>query len=404
MTRGRCIAATVALASCIGYWSCPSQADAQTAQRNSPPQIKWNPGHYMASGAVMSAGRTLSYVRPEMDDLNHQNHVLGYRAWFTWGALEPTQGHYDFSVVDSLLARLKTAYDHPKRLVIGLWVYGQHALEPNDGRTIPLYIQQDPAYGASPVADSHGWWGRNANGKSTGMYALALYNPAVMDRFIALVQALGQHLDSEGYFEALVIQEDASVAQAASAFPPVDPNYSDDAWLTQLERLLTAATTAFPHTSVVMQNTWFDRPRSGIALEQWMAAHRIAPGSPDSWGQSSISKSGTAKLSDGIKTLMGVDTYGGTVDLRAQMSAMMEVQSPDMMGTYFESVGGPWTPIDFINAFNQTYKASHVFWTHLAGNESLGSGGVPPLVKWSNLAPVLEANPLTNTGYPANYP
>src|ERR1700678_3434657 len=116
MTRGRCIAATVALASCVGYWSCCSQADAQTAQRNSPPQIKWNPGHYMASGAVMSAGRTLSYVRPEMDDLNHQNHVLGYRAWFTWGALEPTQGHYDFSVVDSLLARLKTAYDHPKRL------------------------------------------------------------------------------------------------------------------------------------------------------------------------------------------------------------------------------------------------------------------------------------------------
>jgi hypothetical protein len=418
------ISTTVALVAIIGLLGA-TWAAAQTPRPNPPPQvcvnnqcvtgtggtggapagsIKWNPGHYMASDAAMSAGKTLSYVQSEMDDLNNQDGVLGYRAWFTWGALEPTQGNYDFSVVDALLARLKTSYNNPKRLVIGLWLYGQHALGSNSGGTIPLYIQQNPIYGASPVAGSYGWWGQNANGQSTGMYAAALYNPAVMDRLIALVQALGQHLDGEPYFEAIVIQEDASIAEAASGYPPVDPNYSDGAWLAQLQRLLAGATAAFPHTSVVMQNTWFDRPASGVALEQWMASNRIAPGSPDSWGQSSISKYGTSHLSDGIQTLIGVDPYGGSVDLRPKMRAMMEVQSPDMLGTYFNSVGGPWLPADFIAAFNQTYKASHVFWTHLVGTEQFSSGPVPSALKWSNLVQVLNSNPLTNTGYPGNYP
>jgi hypothetical protein len=369
-----------------------------------PGSIKWNPGHYMASDAVMSVGKTLSYVQPEMDDLNNQDAVLGYRAWFTWGALEPTQGNYDFSVVDAVLARLKTAYNKPKRLVIGLWIYSGGVWSPgNIGSAVPLYIQQNSAYGASPVNGSYGWWGFNANGASTGMYAPALYNPAVMNRLIALVQALGQHLDQEPYFEALVIQEDASIAQAASGNGNPDPNYSDSGWLTQLERLLTASTAAFPHTSVVDQNSWFQRPQSGVALEQWMASNRIAPGSPDTSGQSGISTYGTGILSDGMQTLLGVDKYGGTTDLRPKTRAMMDIQSPDIIGGYFSNQGGPFAPLDLINALNQTYQASHAFWTHIFGTENFGAP-IPPAVVWSNLAPTLSKNPLTHTGYPANYP
>jgi hypothetical protein len=343
-------------------------------------------------------------VQPEIDDINNQDAILGYRAWFTWGALEPTQGNYDFSVVDAILARLSTAYNKPKRLVIGLWIYGQNALGQNNGATIPLYIQQNAAYGASPVAGAYGWWGKNSNGASTGLYAPKLYNAAVMDRFIALVQALGKHLDSNPYVEALVVQEDASIAEAASGFGAPDPSYSDGAWLTQLQRLLTAATAAFPTTSVVEQNSYFDRPASAIALEQWMATNRIAAGSADSAGQSSISSHGTTILSDGMQTYLGVDASGGTVDLRPKMTAMMEVQSPDMIGPYFTSSGGPWTPTDFIQAMNQTYFASHVFWTHLFGTEVFNGIAVPAVDKWSNLAATCAANPLTHTAYPANYP
>jgi len=82
----------------------------------------------------------------------------------------------------------------------------------------------------------------------------------------------------------------------------------------------------------------------------------------------------------------------------------MEVQSPDMVGGYFSKFGGPWTPIDLINAFNQTYFASHVFWTHLFGNEASYGVPIPDVAKWSNLAATCAAHPLTHTDYPANYP
>ncbi len=416
---------TLTMASCVCFGASLAPAFSATTQPEPPPQIcvnnqcvatppsggtsasgtiKWNPGHYMASDAVMSAGKSLSYVQPEMDDLNNQDAIQGYRAWFTWGALEPSQGNYDFSVVDAVLARLKTAYNKPKRLVIGIWDYSQNAKGQNSTGTIPAYIQQNPIYGASPVAGSYGWWGKNSNGTSTGMYAPSLYNPAVMDRFIALVQALGKHLDGEPYFEALVVQEDATIAEAASGFGAPDPAYSDSGWLNQLERLLTAATAAFPHTSVVLQNTYFDRPTYAATMEQWMAKNRIAPGSADSAGQSSISTYGTTILSDGIQSLLGVSTYGGNVDLRPQMRAMMEIQSPDMIGPYFSKQGGPWVPLDFIHAMNQTYFASHAFWTHLFGTEVSNGLPVPAADKWSNLAATCAANPLIHTDYPANYP
>jgi hypothetical protein len=366
--------------------------------------IKWNPGHYMASGTVLYAGGTISKVQAEMDDLNNQDAMLGYRIWVTWGALEPTQGNYDFSVIDAILARLKTSYNKPKRLVIGMWLYGQSAIGSSDVRVVPQYIQQNAIYGASPVAGRFGWWGQSAGGASTGMYAPALYYAPVMDRFIAMVQALGHHLDGDPNVEAFYIQEDATIAEAASGYPPVDPHYSDGAWLTQIERMLTAATGAFPHTSVVMANSWFDRPTSGVALEQWMAANRISAGSADTWGQSSITSYGTSHLSDGVQTLLGVSQYGGNVDLRPKMSAMVEVQSPDLVGNYFRAYGGPWTPLDLIDAFNHTYDASHVFWTHLVGTEIVYGGTVPDAAKWPNLAAVCAANPLTHTAYPANYP
>ncbi len=366
--------------------------------------IKWNPGHYMASGTVLYAGRTMSNIQSEMDNLNNQDAMLGYRIWVTWGALEPTQGNYDFSVVDSILARLKTAYNKPKRLVIGLWLYGQGALGSNDSRVVPLYIQQNQSYGGSPVAGSFGWWGQSSNGASSGMYAPALYYPPVMSRFIALIQALGKHYDGDPNVEALYIQEDATIAQAASAYKPVDPDYSDSAWLTELKQMLNAATAAFPTTSVVMANSWFDRPASGVALEQWMAANRIAAGSADSWGESAIAANGTSHLSDGIQTYLGVDPNGGMTDLRPKMTSMLEVQSPDMVGGYFGSYGGPWTPADLINAFNQTYYASHVFWTYLVGTEVVFGGTVPAAAKWPNVAATCAANPLTHTAYPANYP
>jgi hypothetical protein len=364
---------------------------------NGTQQIKWNPGHYMASYNVVYGGqKSISNLQYEMDDLNNRDAMLGYRMFITWGALEPTQGNYDFSLVDAVLARLKTAYNKPKRLVVELWLYSHGAYSSGDGSVFPQYIQTNPMYGASPVSGSFGWWGKNAGGASTGLYAPALYNAPVMDRLIALTQALGKHLDGEPYLEAFFIQEDSTIAQAAANLGSVDPNYSDAGWLAQLQRLMTASTGAFPHTNVILANSYFLRPASGIAMEQWMAANRIAAGAADTLGQSAITTYGTGIIGDGLQTYLGVAQFGGT-DLRPTMAAMMDIQGPDLYTTYFAKHGGPYTPLDIINAMNQTYKATHAFWTRLTGPQ------VPAAAQWSALAATAAANPLIRTAYPQNY-
>src|ERR1700733_3965087 len=111
----RRIIATLALVSgalCLAAASAQGQSGT-ASQPNPPPQIcannqcvataakpagsvaaagsiKWNPGHYMASDAVIYAGKTIAQVQSEMDDLNNQDAVVGYRAYVSWGALEPT--------------------------------------------------------------------------------------------------------------------------------------------------------------------------------------------------------------------------------------------------------------------------------------------------------------------------
>lgn len=366
-------------------------------------QIKWNPGHYMASNGVIYRGTSLTGFYSEMDDLNNWNKILGYRAFVTWAALEPTQGTYDFSVIDALLARLKTHYNQPKRLVLVVLpgTFGG-PLGTNDTSTLPEYIQTGSAYGPSPVAGSYGWWGATSGGKSSSSYVAALFRPAVMNRFIALIQALGAKYDSDPYFEALMIQENSwMVGSWLSA-----SDYSDPSSQAQMERMLTAATTAFPHTSVVMENTWTSSMTSAFDFEDWMVSNRIAPGTSDTVGETAFASYGySSQLAWGLQSYCGIANGGITpMDLRPRSHAMMDIEAPDIAGGYFSKYGGPYTPLDVINALNQTFKASHAFWTHLYGTETVFGQPVPAAAKWSNLAATLSANPLTSTSYPENYP
>src|SRR5262249_12901627 len=134
-------------------------------------------------------GSTLSSQQRELDDLNGWDQIQGYRLFVTWGAIEKTEGNYDFTVLDQILDRLKTHYDKPKRLVLVILpgTFSSTLKSDHDGSAIPLYLQQDSKYGPSPVAGSYGWWGINSGGKSTGSYVAALFRPAVLARFNALV-------------------------------------------------------------------------------------------------------------------------------------------------------------------------------------------------------------------------
>ena len=198
-----------------------------------------------------------------------------------------------------------------------------------------------------------------------------------------------------------MIQEDAWMYQRLQGAP----DFSTDAITTQLKRLLTAMTAAFPHTSVIMQATYAGTPDNSAAFEQWMIANRIVPSSADTVGQTALNN-GTG-IGWGMKAYIGTLTLSNKTvapDLRQQTPSMMDVEGPDIMGGYFKQYGGPYTPQDVLDGLNKTYQASHAFWTYLNGTEVFRSAGTPAAAKWSNLATFLDANPLTRTAYPANYP
>lgn len=386
---------------------------ASSSSANSTGPVKWNPGHYMASDTIISAGDTISRVQSEMDDINGYDNILGYRVFISWGALEPSEGVYNFAVLDAILTRLETQYNKPKRMVLVILPgqFGGSMPASGSGYTIPSYLQTNSAYGASPVAGSYGWWGQNSSGASTGPYAAALWRPAVMDRMIALVQALGAHYDNNPYFEALMFQEDAWMMGLWLAAP----DFSATATVTQLERLLSASTAAFPHTSVVMENTWAGTTTSTENFELWMVNNRIAPGTADTVGQTAFNMgyaTSSLGLAWGLQGYLGIVPAGSSYtggDLRLRSHAMLDVEGMDIAGPYFTAWGARngYEPLDIIDALNNTYQASHAFWTHFFGSEAEPGGTVKsesPWAVWSNLAPVINSNPLTHTDYPANYP
>jgi hypothetical protein len=223
-----------------------------------------------------------------------------------------------------------------------------------------------------------------------------------MDRFIALMEAVGAHFDGDPNFEGIMLQEDAWMSQRLNQAP----DYSPDAFTMQLKRLLTSMTAAFPNTSVVMQATWNGTKANSTDFEQWMIANRIAPSAADTVGQSALNDNFNL-LSWGLQAYVsGGGSKVGTavVDMRSQAAAMMDVEPFDMVGNYYQKSGGPFSPQDILEALNKTYQASHAFWTYFAGTETFRGGSVPTAAKWSNLGPFLDANPLKRTAYPSSYP
>jgi hypothetical protein len=351
----------------------------------------------MASGSIVYRGTQLD--PGELSDmLNSPSQIIGFRAFFSWDALESdTPGAYTFSYLDSLIAQLKAKN---KRLVLVVLPGKFSGFGPP---SIPQYILTDPTYGPAPSGSwggfNYGWWGSASYASGA-----ALQRTAVNNRWIALHQALGARYDSEPYFEAIMLQENSWIEGTQVGAP----DQNDSAWIANRETMLTATVAAFPTTSVVEQNSWTTTVTPTQQEEQWMMQHRVAASNADVWGQSYITKFGIATaLPWGVAAYLGVQSPSSSAtpsDMRGYIPYMADVEGPDFGATYNGTVnisGGPFTPQDLLNALNQTYKATHDFWTRIIPAQNTGA---PDASMWSNLLPFLVSNPLLNTAYPLGYP
>ena len=160
------LAAVAALACTL----CPVSAEAFQTTR------KFHPGHY--SVILPSHNGQQKY----MDDAVRPG-MRGIMKKYSWRELEPTQGNYNFSMIQS---DLNWAQAYGMQLIIMIEDKTFKAYRPNPGYLDAL----------TP---------RNR----AGGYTVARWHPTVVTRYKALTSALGKRFDSHANFEGIGQQESA---------------------------------------------------------------------------------------------------------------------------------------------------------------------------------------------------
>jgi hypothetical protein len=365
--------------------------------------IKWNPGHYMASTSIVGGGTSVTTwpLGYEISAIAPYSNIIGYRVYINWNTLESaTQGTYNFPLIDNLLTSLR-AMSPPRHLVIVSmpgFFSGGIAVPP-----IPAYILNNSSYGPSPMSGSYGWWGNTTENVSCA----AVHRTAVATAWGQMLAAFAAHYDSEPLFEGIMTQETAWMVDALF-YGGSDFTYPS--FVSGMQTALGLVVASATHSNVACQNTWVDSADTTIGLEQWMYSNRILAAETDGRGQGA-GGAGVRGYSYGILCYQGNDAIlkadGATLtsfDMRPAMRCWVDIE-PDDLGAY-GSGGTPYASsvADFVSNFNNAtgegtttgYGNSHAFWSYMPDT----SAGNPAWTVWSTMAPVINMTLLTNTAYP----
>lgn len=202
--------ASVLFGVCLGGFAAADPAS---------PGVKWHPGHYVFIGQ--------GAIRPELI----LEHFRGVQKCYSWKALEPEPGRYDFSAIHADLALLK---QHGKQLVLQM----QYKAFGKGARLTPAYIQ-GPEFGGGVY---------RAN---SGSFDPVLWNAKVGERMDALFAALGREFDSDPTLEAVVLPETAPSASLEKFPQPGVERYTKEIYFEALKARMSAMRRAFPNTVVI---------------------------------------------------------------------------------------------------------------------------------------------------------
>jgi len=220
--------------------------------------IKWHPGHYMSiRNSHRYDDQDLGYVRV----LANEPAVMGILRDWKWRDVEPTKGEYDFSEIDDYLNAVKKL-PGSKHFIIRI---ENRTFGGQKGIVVPDYLLNDAAYAGGQIAMAHGVVAR-------------IWEPAVMDRLIALTQALSARYDAEPLVEGISTSE---TAISFNADNPAPASYSTGALLEQLERLIGASRTAWAHSNVFAETNFLGSNQQMEAFIAYCAEHQAVIGGPD---------------------------------------------------------------------------------------------------------------------------
>ena len=222
--------------------------------------IKWHPGHYEISDNGASLAERLVYI----DELEGESAVLGLSVRYFWADFESTEGVYDFSTLTSLLTRSEL---RGKRLMLELWTrkFGTSS----QSGIVPDYI-------------------RNIDGPDTGLFptsggfAAKIWDSRIMDRLIALWEAMALVFDAEPKFEMI------SPSETAQGNGTAGTGYTAAKFVTQNLRLMVAGRAAWPKTNLRYMGNFLTSGSNAqaITLMEGVKNNQWTIGGPDIFGGS----------------------------------------------------------------------------------------------------------------------
>jgi hypothetical protein len=302
--------------------------------------LKWHPGHYML--VYLGENQTLRLRR--LDEIAGETVLQGAQVRYRWADLEPRKDAYDFSAIEKDLQRLQS---RGKRLVIQVMDRAFNVKTP--AGILPDYLTTDPEY--------HGGIAKTSTG-----YAARLWDPAVMDRQIALYRALARRFDAEPYFEGIAGEE------TTLSFGKNRPEgFSNDDLATQLARWIDASQAAWPHTNLFVYTNFLSGKLQSLIAK--CAASGCGVGGPDVLPPPD---DGT----EGDRVLTG---KAGGVDYRGRMPIAYAVQTPQLGGRK-----GTFTPTQLFDHAYNTLHANYIFWvrnTDTGGAQQHWDTGILPFIR-----------------------
>ena len=155
--------------------------------------IQFNPGHYIQSFND-STWPSTNDVDNVINYVNARSYLRGIVIRRYWKALESSLGAYTFDILDHAISNLNA----DKRVWLQLQIVRFNTASSDGTQIIPAYLTT-PTYENGVFADL----------KDSGLYDLntKVWVPAVMDRYTALITALGQRYNTVTKFAGFVNSE-----------------------------------------------------------------------------------------------------------------------------------------------------------------------------------------------------
>jgi hypothetical protein len=276
---------------CVG-----DPATCKASSANATTGIKWHPGHYMS---IRNGHKYDSLDLRYVGMLANEPTVTGILRDWKWRDIETSKGVYDFSEIDAFVNALQSL-PTPKRIIIRIEnrIFGGHT-----GTAVPEYLQNDPTYLGGSVPMSSGVVAR-------------IWDAPVMDRLIALMQALAQRYDSNPYVEGISSSE---TAIGFSAAYPAPATFSSSALLTQLQRYTDAARLAWAHSNIFVETNYLGSDSQMQAFINTSVSDQAVVGGPDVVPGRDLQSD---KVVNGEK--------GSGTDYRGVVAIKAEVQTPEL--------------------------------------------------------------------------